>query len=128
MRALLDTHAFLWFITDNPQLSSTALGFIEDLDNEIYVSTACLWEVAIKSSIGKLNLSRPFGELIPVQLRQNQFLVLNIKADHLARLIELPFHHRDPFDRLLIAQSMVEDLPIVSRDGAFPEYSVDCIW
>lgn len=92
------------------------------------LSIGSLWEIAIKYGIGKLSLSRAFSEFIPEQLLINQIDVLPISLPHLARYTELPFHHRDPFDRLIIAQAMVEDIPVVSRDKPFQEYSIDVIW
>ena len=92
------------------------------------VSTASLWEIAIKHSMGKLPLVLLFAETFPAQLEANAFLTLHAEVEHLARLIDLPFHHRDPFDRLIIAQAMVERIPVLTRDGAFDDYPVGTIW
>ncbi|MCU1264021.1 MAG: PilT protein domain protein [Acidobacteria bacterium] len=108
MRLLLDTHAFLWFIMGSGNLSVNARGLIENPANERLLSVACLWEIAIKTSLGKLTLSAPFEELVPAQLEVNGIDLLNINVDHLSTLITLPFHPRDPFDRLIIAQAIVE--------------------
>ena len=124
MKLLLDTHIFLWFIIGSPNLSTPARELIEDVANEKFVSAASLWEIAIKSSLGKLSLSAPFAELIPQQLSLNGFELLHIEIDHAAIVATLPFHHRDPFDRLLIAQSMVEKMPIVSVDAMFDAYPI----
>lgn len=131
MRLLLDTHTFLWFINGDPQLSTTAQALIQDAAHISYVSTASLWEMAIKLSLGKLTLSLPFAPFIPTQLQRNGFVELSISAQHAAQVAVLPFpraDHRDPFDRLLIAQAMVEHMAIVSRDAKFDAYAVTRIW
>lgn len=124
MRLLLDTHVFLWFIMGSTHLSAEARALIEDEKNRKFISVASLWEIAIKSSIGKLTLSAPFDQLIPQQLSLNGFELLPIEVAHLAAVATLSFHHRDPFDRLLIAQAIVEKMPIVSVDSAFEAYNV----
>lgn len=123
MKLLLDTHIFLWFIMGSPHLSAENLALIEDEKNRKFISVASLWEIAIKSSIGKLNLSAPFDQLIPQQLSLNGFELLPIEIAHLATVATLPFHHRDPFDRLLIAQAITEKMPVVSSDSAFDAYT-----
>jgi PIN domain nuclease of toxin-antitoxin system len=123
MKLLLDTHVFLWFIMGSPHLSAEARALIEDEKNRKFISVASLWEIAIKSSIGKLSLSAAFDQLIPQQLSLNGFELLPIEIAHLATVTTLPFHHRDPFDRLLIAQAMTEQMPIVSSDSAFDAYT-----
>ena len=128
MRILLDTHSFLWFIAGSDSLSTQARDFIADLGNEVLLSTGSLWELAIKVSIGKIELSRPFGEIIPEQLRENEIAVLPIELSHLTMVTELPFHHRDPFDRLIIAQGIVEKLPVITRDITFRHYPVEILW
>ena len=128
MRVLLDTHTFLWFIEDNRNLSATARRIIEDGDTQPGLSVASIWEMAIKVSIGKLELRQPFESLIPQQLAENDITLLGISVSHAIRLTTLPFHHRDPFDRLLIAQAMVEQLPILGVDAAFDAYGVERIW
>ena len=124
MKLLLDTHIFLWFIMGSPTLSTHARDLIEDVANEKFLSVASLWEIAIKYSLGKLTLSKPFDELIPQQLSLNGFELLNISIDHATMVATLPFHHRDPFDRLFIAQAAVEKMPIVSVDAVFDAYSI----
>jgi PIN domain nuclease of toxin-antitoxin system len=128
MRLLLDTHTFLWFIMGSPHLSAAARSLIEDAANEKFVSVASLWEIAIKLSIGKLTLSAPFDVLIPQQLSLNGFELLNIEIEHAAVVATLPFHHRDPFDRLLIAQAAVEKMSIVGSDTVFDVYPVSRLW
>jgi PIN domain nuclease of toxin-antitoxin system len=128
MKLLLDTHTFLWFIMGNSNLSANARVLIEDQANKKFLSVASLWEIAIKISIGKLGLSAPFDTLIQQQLSVNGFELLNLEVLHAAALINLPFHHRDPFDRLLIAQSMVEQMQILSIDSAFDAYQTTRLW
>ena len=127
MRLLLDTHTFLWFIDDNQRLSSGAKSLLES-DNELLLSTASLWEIAIKLSIGKLTLPQPFEPFVRQQLSINAIGILQIETAHLQVISTLPFHHRDPFDRLLIAQARVEDLPIVSAEAVFDAYSTERRW
>ncbi|MFL6282422.1 MAG: type II toxin-antitoxin system VapC family toxin [Pyrinomonadaceae bacterium] len=128
MRLLLDTHAFLWFIMGSPNLSATARALIEDQASERFLSAASLWEMAIKLSTGKLTLSAPFDLLIPRQLGLNSIELLSIEVAHAAVISTLPFHHRDPFDRLIVAQAIVENMPIVSVDTAFDMYAVKRLW
>jgi len=128
VKLLLDTHSFLWFISGHTNLSTTARSLIEDTTNQPLLSVASLWEMAIKLSIGKLKLAQPFGELIPNQMEINGIELLPIDITHVAMVSELPFHHRDPFDRLLIAQAMIEQIPVVSADSAFDVYSVKRLW
>jgi PIN domain nuclease of toxin-antitoxin system len=128
MRLLLDTHAFLWFIIGSSNLSGKARALIEDPANERLLSVASLWEIAIKTSLGKLILSAPFSDLIPTQLTLSGVELLNIKIDHLSILTTLPFHHRDPFDRLIAAQALVEKIPVVGFDSSFDRYGVTRHW
>jgi len=128
MKLLLDTHTFLWFIIGSPNLSAAARSLIEDAANEKFVSVASLWEIAIKLSIGKLSSSASFDVVIPQQLSLNGFEVLNIEIEHTAVVATLPFHHRDPFDRLLIAQAAVEKMSVVSIDTVFDAYAVTRLW
>ncbi len=124
MRLLLDTQSFLWFLAGDTRLSKNARQKIADLDNEVYVSIGSLWEIAIKSSLGKLNLSKPFESFIPEQLEENEIEILHIRLDDLSQLFRLPFHHRDPFDRLIIAQAIIRGMPVVTSDDIFSEYEV----
>jgi PIN domain nuclease of toxin-antitoxin system len=124
MKILIDTHIFLWFINNDPQLNSTAKTLLES-DVELLLSVASLWEIAIKVSTGKMTLPKPFEIFIPEQLQQNEIAILPIEMDHLTYITTLAFHHRDPFDRLLIAQSIVEGISIVSMDAVFDLYKVD---
>lgn len=127
MKLLLDTHAFLWFMEDNPRLSVRAKALLES-DVELLISTPSLWAIAIKTGLGKLTLSQPYETFIPQQLEQNMIAILPIELAHLAVVSALPFHHRDPFDRLLIAQAIAERLPVVSADAAFDAYAVERQW
>jgi PIN domain nuclease of toxin-antitoxin system len=128
MNLLLDTHAFLWFITNDPRLNSHAQSLIQDAGNRRLLSMAGLWEIAIKVSLGKLTLAQPFDQFIPRQLQLNQIEVLAIELPHVAAVAAMPFHHRDPFDRLMAAQSQIEDVPIISADTAFDACSVRRLW
>ena len=128
MKLLLDTHALLWFLGNNPQLSASARQHIENPAREKFVSAASLWEIAVKLSLKKLKLPRPFGEIFPRQLEVNGFEMLPVSCAQLNRLVELPFHHRDPFDRMLIAQAIAEDLIIVTRDPEFSKYPAKILW
>jgi len=127
MRLLLDTHSFLWFIDDNPRLSSNAKSLLES-DNDLLLSTTSLWEIAIKLSIGKLAFPQPFEPFVRQQLSSNAIDILEIETVHLGIVSTLPFHHRDPFDRLLVAQAMAEQLPIVSTDVHLDAYSIERLW
>nr|VFJ63760.1 MAG: PIN domain nuclease, a component of toxin-antitoxin system (PIN domain) [Candidatus Kentron sp. FM]VFJ76082.1 MAG: PIN domain nuclease, a component of toxin-antitoxin system (PIN domain) [Candidatus Kentron sp. FM]VFK14883.1 MAG: PIN domain nuclease, a component of toxin-antitoxin system (PIN domain) [Candidatus Kentron sp. FM] len=100
---------------------------MEDFDNALVLSMASLWEMAIKISIGKLELLKEFDSLIPEKLEENEIEVLPIRLAHLSEMMKLPFHHRDPFDRLIIAQSISEDLPLIAHDGIFKEYPADIV-
>jgi len=128
MKLLLDTHSFLWFIGRGSKLSVNARMLIEDLSNQSVLSAASLWEVAIKVSIGKLSLGQPFETLIPREMSLNGIGLLEISFPHTAVVATLPFRHRDPFDRLLIAQAIVEQIPIVSCDTAFDSYTISRLW
>lgn len=128
MKLLLDTHTFLWFLEDDVQLSSTARTLIEDGDNEVYLSVGSLWEMAIKISLGKLHIRQAFESFVPEQLALNNIAILHITVNSASRLITLPFHHRDPFDRLLIVQALTADMSIVGADTAFDAYGVKRLW
>lgn len=128
MTLLLDTQALLWFLLDDPRLSVMARESIIAKDRLIFVSPASLWEIAIKISLGKYALPAPFTAFWDNQLRINEFTLLPVSVSHAARIANLPFHHRDPFDRLIIAQSLAEGIPVVSSDNAFDFYGVERIW
>lgn len=131
MELLLDTHAFLWYVTGDEQISNDAKLYIDDRDNIRYLSTASLWEISIKYSLGKLLLMEPYEVLIPRLLQINDIHILNISLEHMSEVANLPFpdqDHRDPFDRLIIAQSKVEDIPVLSIDSKFDLYNVERLW
>lgn len=109
-------------------MSQNARSLIEDSSNEVFLSICSLWEMAIKLSIGKLNLAQPFEVLIPEQMSLNRIELLPIEIGHTLLITRLPFHHRDPFDRMLIAQAIVEELPILGVDPAFDAYPVERFW
>lgn len=128
MRVLLDTHALLWFSTADPKLSQQAGDIIADTGNELLFSYASVWEIAIKSSIGKLPLSQPVDSFLAAARRNVAFNYLRIKLVHLTATETLPLHHRDPFDRLLVSQALAEDLPLLTRDKQFSTYGVNVLW
>jgi PIN domain nuclease of toxin-antitoxin system len=128
MRLLLDTHAFLWWIADDARLSKRARSAIASRRDECFVSVASCWEIAIKVSLKKLKLESPVDRFIPEQLAVNSFSLLPIEFAHVAREARFAFHHRDPFDRLLAAQAVIEDLTLVSADRIFPRYGAKRLW
>jgi len=128
MKLLLDTHTFLWFIGGNTNLSNTARNVIEDTSNQRFISIATLWEISIKVSIGKLKIGFAFTELVEQEVYGNAIEILEISSEHLDELVKLPFHHKDPFDRLIIAQSLVEDATLISKDAAFQSYPIKLLW
>jgi PIN domain nuclease of toxin-antitoxin system len=109
----LGTHAFLWFVDDHPRLSQPARVLIETEDSQPFLSAASLWEIAIKISLGKLTLKQPYETFIPEQLALNGIGILNVAIEHAAAIATLPFHHRDPFDRLLAVQARIEDMTLL---------------
>ncbi len=127
-RLLLDTHTLLWFVWDDPALSATAKSLIEDARNEKLVSVASCWEIAIKAGSGKLALGEPSSSFLVRELATNNFQLLPISLAHVTAVEQLPPHHRDPFDRLLIAQARLEGLVIVGGDVAFDAYGVARQW
>ena len=128
MKLLLDTHAFLWFIEGNQNLSLTAKNAIESPTNQRYLSIASLWEIAIKVSIGKLEICMNLTELVNREVYGNAINLLEIQSQHLDTLTALPFHHKDPFDRLILAQGLTEKMPIITKDNLFANYPVTLIW
>ena len=128
MKYLLDTHTLIWFLTGDKKLSDKARGLIDNPGNRKFLSIASLWEIAIKVSLGKLALNKPFEKLFPEQLHFNRTEILDVTVDNLIKLITLPFHHRDPFDRLIIAQVFTEELPIIGADADFDAYGINREW
>lgn len=127
MDYLLDTHTFLWFINGSEELSDKAKSAIENIKNTKFISIASFWEIAIKTSLGKLKLDIPFQELKFLAIN-NGFEILPLTFEHTNRLVNLDFHHKDPFDRLIIAQAITDKLTIIGKDGNFAPYSVKIIW
>ena len=127
MRVLLDTHSFLWWVDDSPRLSARARTTIAGA-TDAFVSVASCWEMAIKDSLGKLELPGPLDRLMPEQLALNSFQLLSIDLEDAARVAALPFHHRDPFDRMLAAQALNDGLAVVSADPIFRKYGLRRVW
>jgi PIN domain nuclease of toxin-antitoxin system len=128
VKFLLDTHTFLWLESDPAQLSATAAATLADPNNIPLLSYASVWEIQIKVQIGKLQITTPLTTYIQAQQQTNQLVLLPIELRHIFALDRLPLHHRDPFDRLLIAQSLSEGIPILSRDSMFSRYPLKVIW
>ncbi len=128
MKILIDTHALLWLITDNKKLSKNSKIYFTDPKNELYFSMASFWEICIKVSIGKLSLSTNWEQTIKKELSFNLVQLLPISTEHCMQVTKLPFHHRDPFDRLIIAQGIVEELHLMSIDEHFTHYPISLIW
>lgn len=128
MRILLDTHAFLWWITDDERLSAAARDAITASENEVFVSAATAWEIVTKSRLGRLPIPEPSDVFISTHLRENAFQPLSITVRHTFALTSLPELHRDPFDRMLVAQALVEDMPLVSGDRQVQSYPAPTIW
>lgn len=126
MTLLLDTQTVLWFWWNDPQLNATAVQLI--CDPAKVVSPATPWEVAIKVSLKKLDIGGPYQGFFPQHMLRNNFEWLPVTDDHLSALVALPFHHKDPFDRLIIAQAVVEQMPLVSSDAQFDAYPVRRLW
>ena len=127
MDVLLDTHTFLWYLQDSKELSSKAAEILEDPSNNLWLSIASLWEISIKLGLGKLRLQNSFSEL-EVVLQQLKIEVLLITFSDTECYLNLPLHHRDPFDRILVAQAMNHSLVLISRDLAFDAYDLQRVW
>jgi len=128
MKLLLDTHALLWFVWDHANLSENARNLMNDPDNELLLSTGTIWEIAIKVGLNKLTLAEPYEDFMNRAIADNDLTVLETSVRHAAVLTTLPFHHRDPFDRMIIAQAIAEEIAIVSSDAAFDAYPVTRLW
>jgi PIN domain nuclease of toxin-antitoxin system len=123
MNLFLDTHVLLWWLDDNPLLSKQAKEYIADVDNIIFVSAVVIWEIRIKEALGKLEIAPDFFNIV----KQQGFEILSITAQHANKVGDIPMHHRDPFDRMLIAQAIEESLTIVTHDRAFKAYEIPII-
>ncbi len=128
MNALLDTHVFMWWITDDPRMSQRARQVFGNPDVDLLLSAASAWEIAIKAGAGKLELEGDLERFVPEQLDENGIEVLPVELAHALRAGTLPGHHRDPFDRLLVAQAQLERIPIVTGDPLMKLYDVEVIW
>ena len=128
MKALLDTQVFLWWISDDPRLSSRASVIIKDGNNKLFLSAASGWEIAVKVRLGRLTLPEPLETFVPEQMALNAIEGLPIQMSHALHVYTLPDHHRDPFDRMLVAQAQLENLPILSADPQISLYAVETVW
>jgi len=128
MKVLLDTHAFLWLITDDDRLSKNARQTFLNTENSLFLSAASLWEICIKKSLGRISLKNGWLQTIQEEMEINTIQWLPIEMTHCAEVAELPFLHRDPFDRMLIAQSIVEGMRLLSRDSRLSDYAIELIW
>lgn len=128
MKVLLDTHSFLWWVTDDPRLSPRAREIIGNGENTLLFSAASAWEIAIKARLGRLVLSEPVAEFVPDQLALNAIESLPIALNHALAAGSLPDHHRDPFDRMLVAQGQAENMPILTGDPLIAQYEVEILW
>lgn len=128
MKILLDTQAFLWLSLDSPELSKKAKKIFLDEKHEFYFSLASIWEISIKVSIGKLKFKKSFEKIILQQFQENSMNQMGITFRHIIKVASLPFYHRDPFDRLLAAQTLEEKIHIMSADSIFDQYGIDRIW
>jgi len=127
MKVLVDTHALLWFVAGDPRLSRKARSLLESTKTEPHVSIASWWEIAIKCSLGRLMLDDPLEEFMAQRIREG-FRILHLEPRHLPGLVNLPFHHRDPFDRLIVSQAVSERMTVCTADAAFKKYGVQLIW
>lgn len=128
MKYLIDTHTLLWIVTNDPKLSAKAKDLYLDSENEIFISMASIWELSIKSSLGKISLEQPLDEFVNEHVKGNDIRILKIELPHVLRIENLPFYHRDPFDRLIISQSIEDNIPIIGSDKTFDSYPIKRIW
>ena len=128
MKVLLDTHAFLWLITDEDRLSENARETFLNTENSLFFSAASLWEICIKKGLGKISLKGGWFQTIQKEMEINTIQWLPIEMTHCAEVTELPYHHRDPFDRMLIAQAIVEKMKLLSLDSRLSDDAIELIW
>lgn len=128
MKILLDAHALLWFVWGHASLIAKAESLMTDPGNELLLSTGTIWEIAIKIGLNKLKLAESYEDFIDRAIIENDLVILGITVKHAAVVASLPFHHRDPFDRLLVAQATVERIPVLSNDSLFDDYGVERLW
>ena len=127
MDVLLDTHAFIWFINGDNQLSSKSKKIIKNIDNNCFISIASIWDIAIKISLKRLDINSGFKNLVKV-IEENKFEILPVTFEHIQYLLDLDYYHRDPFDRMIIAQGLSEKVSIITKDQNFNKYEVEIIW
>ena len=128
MKALLDTHVFLWWVMDNERLIPFIRDFISNEKNELFLSSASCWEIAIKTNLRRLKLSDKPDKFIPDQMNANNISGLPIQLVHALHVYNLPDHHRDPFDRMLVAQAIIEKIPIITNDLIIAKYDIKTLW
>lgn len=127
MKLLLDTHTFIWFAENDSKLSNEIKNNIEDPENLIFISIASIWEMGIKVQLEKLSLKNPLENVVE-KIEESGYIILPILPEYVIRLLQLPFHHRDPFDRMIIAQALYEDITVITKDKAFDDYKIKRIW
>jgi PIN domain nuclease of toxin-antitoxin system len=128
MNYLLDSHTFLWYVDGNPKLPRRNVEVISNHHNRVFLSFASIWEMGIKNALGKLNFPDDFSTFIHTTLRSKRIHSLEIKMEHIFTAVNFPIHHRDPFDRLLAAQSKIENLPVISNDTMLDKYGIEMVW
>ncbi len=128
MRYLLDTHVLIWWLTENRRLSSSACRIIKSYRNHLFWSTASSWELSIKCALGRLEFEEPLESLLPSELAKNQIEIMPIQNEEAILAGQLPMHHKDPFDRMLIAQANIESMGIITNDSKFRLYEADIYW
>ena len=128
MKLLLDTHVFLWLRNEPEKIPLHIMNVYEDMRSDVFLSMASIWEIQIKNQLGKLALDIPLNELIDQQCLKNGLQILPIETTHIYALKNLPAHHNDPFDRLILTQAQTENLTLISADSVFKHYDVECIW
>jgi PIN domain nuclease of toxin-antitoxin system len=128
VKLLLDTHVFLWLRNEPEKIPRPIMNIYEDIRSDVFLSMASIWEMQIKNQLGKLALDLPLNELIDQQCLKNGLQILAIETTHIYALKNLPAHHNDPFDRLILTQAQTENLTLISADSVFKHYDVDCIW
>ena len=127
MRLLLDTHALIWFAANDSRFGKQARQKMQSLDVELYLSVASVWEMAIKANLGRLNLVLPLGAYVQEKIDAGLH-ILPIEWHHSSAVVNMPLHHKDPFDRLIIAQALIENMPVVSGDPIFKSYGLKIVW
>jgi PIN domain nuclease of toxin-antitoxin system len=128
MKLLLDTHVFLWLRNTPEKIPQHIMTLYEDINSDVFLSMASIWEMQIKNQLGKLVLDLPLNELIKQQCLENGLQILAIETEHIYGLKNLPPHHNDPFDRLILVQAQIEKMKLASADKVFKFYDVDCVW